>query len=151
MGMGKPTQDGKQIFKCNTYIDSPIINELASLNMRDPVPEFDEFGETPWPLAALQAGDLKSALAGYATRHMLDYRRRMQFYADADLCGFGTVLWLMGDRLGAASVWSYAADEAFKGRFRLFELRDPSTGPSTLVRVRLVEGRGLARRGGGFV
>lgn len=86
--------------------------------MREPVPEFKEFGKTPWPLAALKAGDLHLALAGYATRHMLDYRRRTQFYADADLCGFGAVLWLMGDRLGAANVWSFATDEAIRGRFK---------------------------------
>jgi len=86
--------------------------------MREPVPEWQKFGETPWPLAAVASGDLKSALAGFATRHLLDYRRRRQFYADSDLSGFGSVLWLMGDQLGAANVWSFAAEEALKGRFR---------------------------------
>jgi hypothetical protein len=85
--------------------------------MREPVPKWEDFAETPWPLAALHAGDLKSALAGFATRHVLGYRRR-GFYADADLSGFGTVLWLMGDRLGAANVWSFATEEAVKGRFK---------------------------------
>lgn len=86
--------------------------------MREPVPEWSKFAESPWPLAAIKAGDLKSALAGFATRHLLDYRRRRQFYADGDLSGFGAVLWLMGDRLGAANVWSFATEEALKGRFK---------------------------------
>jgi hypothetical protein len=86
--------------------------------MREPVPDFDDFGEIPWPLDALKTGDLKSALAGYATRHMLEYRTGMQGYADDDLSGFGAVLWLMGDRLGAANVWFYATNEAIRGRFK---------------------------------
>jgi hypothetical protein len=86
--------------------------------MREPVPEWRDFAETPWPLASMHAGDLNSALAGFATRHLLNYRRRRQFCADGDLNGFGTVLWLMGDHLGAANVWSFATEEAVKGRFR---------------------------------
>jgi hypothetical protein len=86
--------------------------------MREPVPEWEKFAEAPWPLAAVKAGDLESALAGFATRHLLLCRRRWQFYADSDLSGFGVVLWLMGDRLGAANVWSFATEEALKGRFK---------------------------------
>jgi hypothetical protein len=86
--------------------------------MREPVPEFDEFGKTPWPRSNLATGDLQSALEGFAARHMLACRRRWQFYGDSDLCGFGAVLWLMEDRLGAANVWAFATEEATKGRFK---------------------------------
>src|ERR1051325_2354377 len=91
---------------------------LASSRMREPIPEWDEFGETPEPKAAIESGDLKAALSGFATRHLLDYRRRKQFYADDDICGFGIVLWLMSDRSGAASVWATAFGGANKGKFR---------------------------------
>jgi hypothetical protein len=86
--------------------------------MREPVPSWEDFGEMPEPGTAIESGDLKAALAGFATRHLLDYRRRLQFYADGEICGFGSVLWLMGDHHGAAEVWATACDEAFKGKFR---------------------------------
>ncbi len=86
--------------------------------MREPVPEFDKFGKVPWPKSHLAKGDLQSALEGFAARHMLACRRQWQFYADSDLCGFGAVLWLMEDRLGAANVWAFATEEATKGRFK---------------------------------
>jgi len=86
--------------------------------MREPVPEFDEFGKTPWPMAQLARGNLQSALEGFATRHLLACRRRWQFYGDNDLSGLGAVLWLMEDRLGAANVWAFATEEATKGRFK---------------------------------
>lgn len=41
----------------------------------------------------------------------------MRVYADDDVCGFGVTLWLMGDRVGAATVWSKVCDEALKGRY----------------------------------
>jgi hypothetical protein len=61
---------------------------------------------------------LKAALSGFAVRHLLVYRRRMQFYSDGEICGFGAVLWMMGDLTGAASVWATACDEALKGKFK---------------------------------
>jgi hypothetical protein len=76
--------------------------------MRDPVPEWDEVGDKSDPNAAIASGDLKAALGGFATCHLLNYRRRLQFYSDVYICGFGVVLWLMGDRLGAANVWAVA-------------------------------------------
>jgi hypothetical protein len=71
----------------------------------------------PEPKAALESGDLDAALSGFATRHLLDYRMHMRVYADADISGFGTTLWLMGDTLGAATVWSRVCDEAYRGRY----------------------------------
>jgi hypothetical protein len=91
--------------------------------MREPSPRWEKIAEPSRPLAALKAGDLKSALAGFATCHVLEYRTlndrlRRQFYSDSDLSGFGAVLWLMGDQLGAANVWSFATEEALEGHFR---------------------------------
>ena len=41
----------------------------------------------------------------------------MRVHSDNDICGFGTTLWLMGDRAGAAQVWSRVCEDALKGRF----------------------------------
>ena len=85
--------------------------------MRESAQEWNEFGTIPEPLAAIEAGDLQLALSGFATRYLLDYRMHMRVYADNDICGFGLTLWLMGDRLGAATVWSRVCEEVLKGRY----------------------------------
>lgn len=86
--------------------------------MRQPVRDWKEFGEIPVPNEALKDGDLQKALGGFAISHLLDYRYdRMRIYSDGDVCGFGVVLWLLGDTFGAASVWSRACEEALKGRY----------------------------------
>lgn len=85
--------------------------------MREPVQDWRDFGEEPEPKAAIESGDLQKALSGFATRYLLDYRMRMRVYADNDICGFGVALWLMGDRFGAATVWSRVCEEAIKGRY----------------------------------
>jgi hypothetical protein len=86
--------------------------------MREPIPSWEDFSKMPEPKAAIESGDLQAALSGFATSHLLDHRRRWQFYSDVYICGFGTVLWLMGDRSGAANVWAMACDEALKGKFK---------------------------------
>jgi hypothetical protein len=89
--------------------------------MREPPRAWDEFGQTPEPKAAIEAGDLQAALSGFATREMLDYRLHGRYHSDVWVCGFGVVQWLMGDRAGAARVWSKACDEALGGKFRARE------------------------------
>lgn len=85
--------------------------------MRKPVRDWSEFGATPEPKASIEAGNLQTALGGFALRHLLDYRSQMRVYADDSLAGFGATLWLMGDTSGAATVWSRLCEEALKGRF----------------------------------
>ncbi len=85
--------------------------------MREPVKEWREFRRMPEPKAALESGDLDAALSGFATRHLLNSRMRMRVYSDAEISGFGVALWLMGDSLGAATVWSRVCEEALKGRY----------------------------------
>jgi hypothetical protein len=85
--------------------------------MRDPVRDWNEFGETPEPRAAIEAGDLQAALSSFATRHLLDYRLRMRVYSDVWISGFGVAQWLMGDIFGAGTVWSRVCEEALKGRY----------------------------------
>ena len=79
---------------------------------------WNDFGQTPEPKAAIETGDLQAALSGFATREMLDYRMYGCYHADAWICGFGVVQWLMGDTFGAARVWSRACDEALRGKFK---------------------------------
>jgi hypothetical protein len=88
--------------------------------MREPLQEWNKFGKTPEPKAAIESGDLQAALSGYATRHLLDYRvgmGKMRVYSDVYICGFGVTLWLMGDTRGAAAVWARVCEEAMKGRY----------------------------------
>jgi hypothetical protein len=80
------------------------------------VDEWDEFGEVPRPLAAIERGDLADALRGFAMRHLLDYRRP-GVSSDVDVCGFGVALWLIGDTHGATGVWSRVCEEAARGRY----------------------------------
>lgn len=71
----------------------------------------------PQPKVAMDTGDLPGALGAFATREMLDYRLHGRCHSDGWVCGFGAVLWLMGDTEGAGRVWSRACDEAFRGKF----------------------------------
>lgn len=80
--------------------------------------DWNEFGRTPEPKAAIESGDLQGALSGFATREMLDYRLHGRYHSDVWICGFGVAQWLMGDTAGAARVWSRACDEALAGKFR---------------------------------
>jgi hypothetical protein len=86
--------------------------------MREPIQEWDKFGITPQPKALIESGDLQAALSGFAMREMLDYRIHGRHHSDVWTCGFGVVLWLMADHIGAARVWSKACDEALRGKFR---------------------------------
>lgn len=86
--------------------------------MGEPAPRWDDIAETPWAFGELHKGNLQAALNGFALRFVLDYRRQLRSYADADICGFGVTLWLMGDRLGAANVWAKMSDEAYRGRIK---------------------------------
>jgi len=70
------------------------------------------------PLESIEGGDLKAALNASAVREMLDYRADGHGHSDGWICGFGVTLWLMGDKFGAAAIWSKACDEALKGKFR---------------------------------
>jgi hypothetical protein len=78
-------------------------------------PEWNKFGQEPTPLEALKSHDLRAALGGFATQHLLQFRRRM--VSDGPAIGFGVTLWLLGDTHGAAMVWSKVADEAYKGKY----------------------------------
>jgi hypothetical protein len=49
---------------------------------------------------------------------MLDYRFWGRHHADGWICGFGVVQWLMGDRSGAARVWSRMCDECLRGKIK---------------------------------
>jgi len=86
--------------------------------MREPIRDWNEFGITPEPKALIESGDLQAALSGFATREMLDYRMHGPHHSDGWICGFGVVLWLMADHIGAARVWSKACDEALRGKFK---------------------------------
>jgi hypothetical protein len=85
--------------------------------MREPDRDWNEFGATPEPKAAIESGDLQAALSGFATRHLLDHRMHMRVYSDVWISGFGVAQWLMGDTHGAATVWSRVCEEALKGRY----------------------------------
>jgi len=85
--------------------------------MRAPVQHWNDVGTTPQPKAALESGDLQAALSGFATLHLLNYRMHMRVCSDVHISGFGVALWLLGDRLGAATVWSRVCDEALKGKY----------------------------------
>ncbi len=83
--------------------------------------EFWKFNESlriPHPAEAMDSGDLHAALNSFALHEMLDYRAHGRCYSDVWVCGFGVVLWMMGDRFGAANVWSKACDEALRGKFK---------------------------------
>ena len=88
------------------------------MRTRPPQESYDFWKQSPHPLSAIEAGDLKGGLSGFAVREMLDYRVDGHGHSDVWICGFGVALWLMGDRFGAASVWSKACDEALKGKFK---------------------------------
>jgi hypothetical protein len=60
---------------------------------------------------------LPSALAGFATKHLLDFRFRHR-ESDGPAIGFGVTLWLLGDVYGAAMVWSKVCETAYKGRYQ---------------------------------
>ena len=80
--------------------------------------EWWSISDLPQPRASIEAGDLQAALNGFAVREMLDYRLHGRFHSDVWICGFGVALWLMGDKFGAARVWSKATDESWKGKFK---------------------------------
>lgn len=80
--------------------------------------DFWNISKIPYPLATVESGDLQAALNAFAFREMLDYRTDGRAHSDVWICGFGVVLWLMGDRFGAANVWSQACDEALRGKFK---------------------------------
>ncbi len=80
--------------------------------------DFWKKSSLPHPLEVVETGDLQAALNSFALREMLDYRMYGTFHSDGWICGFGVTLWLMGDRFGAAAVWSKACDEAFRGKFK---------------------------------
>lgn len=80
--------------------------------------DFKDSLQNPHPAVALDTGDLQTALNSFALYEMLDYREHGQFHSDVWVCGFGVVLWRMGDRFGAANVWSKACDEALRGKFK---------------------------------
>jgi len=101
-----------------------------------------DIAKLPYPPAAIEAGDLQVALNGFATREMLDYRLHGRCHSDVWVCGFGVVLWLMGDTDGAARVWSRACDEALRGierQVQVFEHWHISVRTFALVRIRMVE------------
>jgi hypothetical protein len=47
---------------------------------------------------------------------MLDYRIHGRYHSEGWICGFGAVLWMMKDRIGAARVWCTVSDEAWAGK-----------------------------------
>jgi hypothetical protein len=86
--------------------------------MTEPNLHFCDTSRLPHPKRAIESGDLQAALGGFATREMLEYRQFGRFHSDVWVCGFGVTLWLMGDTLGAAKVWSEATSEAQVGKFK---------------------------------
>jgi hypothetical protein len=78
--------------------------------------EWGDYGRFPNPREALKAGDLRAALEGFATEHLLAFRFNHRS-SDGPAIGFGVVLWLLGDVYGAAMVWSQVCDQAFRGRY----------------------------------
>lgn len=78
---------------------------------------WEEIGELPRPDEALKSGDFHAALNGFALEHFLKLRETRTMTSDESIIGFGTALWLLGDRNGAASVWARVCDEAIKGRY----------------------------------
>jgi hypothetical protein len=86
--------------------------------MDESTSEWWSISNLPQPKAAIEAGDFQSALNGFAVREMLDYRLHGRFHSDDWICGFGVALWLMGDKFGAASVWSKATGESLQGKFK---------------------------------
>src|SRR5689334_19397441 len=86
--------------------------------MHEMTEDWWSYPKLPQPKAAIEVGDLERALNGFAVREMLDYRIHGRCHSDGWLCGFGATLWMMGDILGAARVWSRASDEALRGKFK---------------------------------
>lgn len=86
--------------------------------MCEPEQDFWPYEKLPEPHPAIERGDLQAALSAFATREMLDYRQHGPSHSDVWICGFGVTLWLMGDTDGAGQVWSWACDEARKGKFQ---------------------------------
>src|ERR1041385_4360652 len=89
--------------------------------MRQHPQEFWDFwniAKVPYPFSFLKDKNLEAALNTFALREMLDYRTDGHAHSDAWICGFGVTLWMMGDRFGAANVWSHACDEALRGKFK---------------------------------
>jgi len=86
--------------------------------MSEIVKDWWDIAKLPYPPAAIEVGDLQAALNGFATREMLNYRLHGRCHSDIWVCGFGVVLWLMGDTDGAARVWSRACEEALRGKFK---------------------------------
>jgi len=84
--------------------------------MRESIKRWSEFGKEPDPYPLIKSGDLEAALSAFAIREMLDYRMNGRYHSDGWICGFGAVLWMMKDRIGAARVWCKATDEAWAGK-----------------------------------
>jgi hypothetical protein len=78
--------------------------------------EWSDFGEEPRPRESLKSGDLRAALSGFATQHLLEFRWNNR-QSDSPAIGFGATLWLLGDVCGAAMVWSKVCAEALRGRY----------------------------------
>jgi hypothetical protein len=83
-----------------------------------PVKDKGIISQLPQPSTVLRAGDLQAALDAFATREMMDYASHGRCHSDIWICGFGVVLWLMGDTEAAGKVWSRACDEALRGKFK---------------------------------
>jgi hypothetical protein len=86
--------------------------------MREPVRNWKDFGEETYPPHLIDAGNLPAALNAFALREMLDYRMYGRYHSDVWICGFGVVMWMMGDCYGAARVWSRVCDEVRSGKIK---------------------------------
>ena len=70
--------------------------------MRELKEDFWPYSKLPEPHPEIEKGDLQAALCAFAAREMLDYRLFGRPHGDGWICGFGVVLWLMGDTDGDA-------------------------------------------------
>lgn len=86
--------------------------------MEQPEEDFWPYEKLPEPHPEIERGDYGAALKAFAMRELLDYRESGPSNSDVWVCGFGTTLWLMGDRYGAARLWSHLCGEVMRGRIR---------------------------------
>jgi len=86
--------------------------------MKQPEEDFWPYEKLPEPHPEIERGDYDAALKAFAMRELLDCRESGPSHSDVWVCGFGVTLWLMGDRYGAARLWSHVCDEVLRGRIK---------------------------------
>ncbi len=79
--------------------------------------DWTKFSDEPRPSEALKSGDLQRALRDFALQQLLELRFPLAMRSDGPGIGFGTALWLLGDREGAGHVWAQVTETVYKGRY----------------------------------